>query len=94
MGNDGHPGRLQVHRRIDHAAETESWTFARTQIKGDKYCVPNGVTGFFSGSLLGATYGSPANRLRHSARTRRVLSSLAIGLPAFAWLSAPRAQLQ
>ena len=52
------------------------------------------LTVFFAGLLLGAVYGSLANRLRQSARMQLVFGSLAIGLLAFAWLSALRAQLQ
>ena len=52
------------------------------------------LTGFFSGLLLGAVYGTLANRLRLNARMQLAFGSLAIGLLAFAWLSALRAQLQ
>ena len=52
------------------------------------------LTGFFSGLLLGAVYGSLANRLRLNARMQLMFGSLAIGLLAFAWLSALRTQLQ
>ncbi len=51
------------------------------------------LTGFFSGLLLGATYGSLANRLRLNARMQLAFGSLTIGLLAFAWISALRAQL-
>ncbi len=51
-------------------------------------------TGFFSGLLLGATYGSLANRLRLNTRMQLVFGSLAISLLTYAWLSALRAQLQ
>ena len=52
------------------------------------------LTGFFSGILLGAAYGSLANRLRLNVRMQLVFGSFAIGLLAFAWLSALSAQLQ
>ncbi|MCH8880012.1 MAG: rhomboid family intramembrane serine protease [Planctomycetes bacterium] len=52
------------------------------------------LTGFFSGLLLGAVYGTLANRLRLNARMQLAFGSLAIGLLAFAWLAALRAQLQ
>ena len=52
------------------------------------------LTGFFSGLLLGAVYGTLANRLRLNARMQLAFASLAIGLLTFAWLSALRAQLQ
>ncbi len=43
--------------------------------------------------MLGATYGSLANRLRLNARMQLAFGTLAIGLLTFAWLSALRAQL-
>ena len=52
------------------------------------------LTGFFSGLLLGAVYGTLANLLRLNARMQLAFGSLAIGLLAFAWLAALRAQLQ
>ena len=51
------------------------------------------LTGFFSGLMLGAVYGSLANRLRLNAPMQLAFGSLAISLLAFAWLSALRAQL-
>ncbi len=61
---------------------------------GERTDVIAHLTGFFSGLLLGAAYGSLANRLRLNARMQLVFGALAISLLAFAWLSALRAQLQ
>ena len=52
------------------------------------------LTGFFSGLMLGATYGSLVGRLRLNARMQLVFGSLAVGVLAFSWLSALGAQLQ
>jgi len=50
------------------------------------------LTGFFSGLMLGAIYGSLANRLRLNAPMQLAFGSLSIGLLSFAWLCALRAQ--
>lgn len=52
------------------------------------------LTGFFSGLLLGAVYGSLSDRLRLKARTQLLLGSVATGLLAFVWVLALQAQAQ